>query len=307
MPKVRFRNFWSGFRPMSSLVGEWCWAATGGFDPVRGLHEDVDVEFCSNSSFSSIISRGRAFALARISKPAALRYWQSVQYGIPFQSSRARRRIWYTGENLRPPAGFDLTLSFDLDDYAGTNVYAPFWLDRVESNIGVNLREGLVNSEVLVQPRMITDVPPRFCAVVMANPHPLRMRAIRVLEQLGTVDTYGRAFGRPISDKAAILRDYRFCIAFENDLYPGYVTEKAVDAWIAGAVPLWWGSDPAGYLNQSCLVNVASLGSLSALADCLRELERDQSAWAAKAAEPLLLRVFDHQRVVNSIREVLGG
>jgi hypothetical protein len=307
MTKIRFRNFWSGFRPMASLVGEWCWAATGGFDQVDALSEEADVELCSNTSFLSLISRGRAFAQARLSQQATQRYWQAIHYGVPFQESRARRRIWYTGENLRPPLGFDLSLSFDVDDYGGSNVYTPFWLDRVKSGIGVDFREGLTDFDTLMRPRVIADVPARFCTVVMSNPHPLRLRAIRELERLGVVDTYGRAFGRPIKNKADVLKHYRYCIAFENDLYPGYVTEKAVDAWTAGAVPLWWGSDPAEYLNPRCLVNLASLGSLSELAECLRELERDQGGWAAKAAEPLLLKPFDHQRVVTCIKEVLDG
>lgn len=307
MTTIRFRNFWPGFSPMASLVGEWCWAATGGFDVVAGLAETVEIELCSNSAFSSLRQRGRAFAGARISRPAALRYWQATQYGLPFSDSRARRRVWYSGENLRPPVGFDLTLSFDLDDYGGTNLYAPFWLDRVESGVEVSFRERPAAVDTLLRARVVADARQRFCAVVMSNPHPLRMRAIRALERLGPVDTYGPAFGRPIKDKAAVLRHYRFCIAFENDLFPGYVTEKPVDAWLAGAVPLWWGSDPAGYLNPASLVDLASLGSLAALVDYVEELDRDHDAWAAKAAQPLLLKAFDHQHVVNRIKALLDA
>jgi Glycosyltransferase family 10 (fucosyltransferase) C-term len=307
MIRVRFRNFWPGFRPRASLVGEWCWAATGGYELVEALGDEADVEVCSNTSFPSLPARARAFALAKVSQPAAQRYWQAVHYGVPFRDGRARRRIWYTGENLRPPLGYDLNLSFDLDDYGGTNVYAPFWLDRVKSGLGVSYRYGLVDFQTLLRPRTAARTPERFCAAVVSNPHPLRFRAIRALERLGPVDTYGRAFGRPVADKAAVLRRYRYCIAFENDLYPGYVTEKAIDAWTAGAVPLWWGSDPAAYLNPRCLVNLASVGGIAALVECVRELERDQAAWTAMAAEPFLLKPFDHGRVVGAIKDVLGG
>jgi hypothetical protein len=85
MTRIRFRNFWSDFRPTGSLVGEWCWAATGGFEPVQGLNREVHVEVCSNTSFSTLMSRGRAFARARISQPAAQRYWQAIHYPIPWQ------------------------------------------------------------------------------------------------------------------------------------------------------------------------------------------------------------------------------
>jgi hypothetical protein len=34
---------------------------------------------------------------------------------------------------------------------------------------------------------------------------------------------------------------YNFVIAFENVDYPGYITEKIMDAFQAGTVPLYWG------------------------------------------------------------------
>ena len=42
----------------------------------------------------------------------------------------------------------------------------------------------------------------------------------------------------------AVARNYRYFLCFENDLYPGYVTEKPIEAWASGSVPLWRGIDP---------------------------------------------------------------
>jgi hypothetical protein len=177
----------------------------------------------------------------------------------------------------------------------------------MKSDLGVDFRDALVDFDTLMRPHESANVPARFCALVMSNLHPLRLRAVHLLQRVEAVDTYGRAFRRPLNDKAAVLRNYRYCIAFENDLYPGCVTEKAIDAWMASAIPLWLGSDPAGYLNVRCLVDLASLGSLSALVECVQELERDLNEWAAKFAEPFLQRAFDHHQVVNSLKEVLDG
>lgn len=38
------------------------------------------------------------------------------------------------------------------------------------------------------------------------------------------------------------MRRYKFTIAFENQSYPGYVTEKIADALMAGTVPIYWGA-----------------------------------------------------------------
>jgi hypothetical protein len=43
------------------------------------------------------------------------------------------------------------------------------------------------------------------------------------------------------NNKQQTLRVYNFVIAFENTDHPGYITEKIVDAFKAGTVPLYWG------------------------------------------------------------------
>lgn len=46
-----------------------------------------------------------------------------------------------------------------------------------------------------------------------------------------------------VASKRAILSRYRFCISYENASYPGYLTEKMMDAMFAGSVPIYQG-DP---------------------------------------------------------------
>lgn len=46
-----------------------------------------------------------------------------------------------------------------------------------------------------------------------------------------------------VSSKRTVLRQYRFCICYENAVYPGYVTEKMLDAMFAGCIPIYQG-DP---------------------------------------------------------------
>ncbi len=42
-------------------------------------------------------------------------------------------------------------------------------------------------------------------------------------------------------NKQEILKKYNFVLAFENSNFPGYITEKIIDAFKAGTVPLYWG------------------------------------------------------------------
>ena len=46
-------------------------------------------------------------------------------------------------------------------------------------------------------------------------------------------------------EKACVYRSYQFVLAFENAADPGYVSEKAYHALLAGAVPIYWGAPDA--------------------------------------------------------------
>ena len=52
-------------------------------------------------------------------------------------------------------------------------------------------------------------------------------------------------------------------MCFENDIYPGYVTEKPIEAYIGDAIPLYYGLDVANYLNSKAIINLTNYNNLS--------------------------------------------
>jgi hypothetical protein len=46
----------------------------------------------------------------------------------------------------------------------------------------------------------------------------------------------------PVPRKDAVMRQYKFAMAYENAAFPGYVTEKIFDALFAGCVPVYLGA-----------------------------------------------------------------
>lgn len=219
----------------------------------------------------------------------------------PSRLGRAKRRFWFTGENVRPPIGdWDLYFSFDLDPLGGRNLYFPIWWESVGvlGPSSFSFTRSSITVNTLMQHRNIPRSPRRkFLCAFIGNPTPMRLHALKALSVLGDVDTYGRAVGRPVPDKWAIAKDYRYMLSFENDLYPGYVTEKVFEAWSCGTIPLWWGSDPAGYVNPKSLINLADLDSIDELVARVADLEADSSSFEAKLQEPILLRPPDLQDV----------
>lgn len=216
--------------------------------------------------------------------------WESEN---PEPVGRAAAHVWFTGENVRPPTGaWDGYLSFDLDPFGGRNVYCPIWwwsLDLMGPAVSTFMSPA-PTIEVLRSPRASDLSRPGFAAAFINNPHPMRMHAVEALARVGQVDLFGRAVGRPVPNKADVARNYRFVLCFENDFYPGYVTEKPIEAWACGAIPLWWGSDPGAYLNSEAVVNAADFPSLTDMADEVARLDADPTSLLEVASRPLVVK-----------------
>ena len=59
-------------------------------------------------------------------------------------------------------------------------------------------------------------------------------------ERLPGLQIYGHGV-RPMEDKAEALEPYRYHLVFENELAPHHWTEKLVDAFLAGCLPIYYG------------------------------------------------------------------
>jgi hypothetical protein len=68
----------------------------------------------------------------------------------------------------------------------------------------------------------------------------------------------------PCEDKVQVLRGFDFALAYENTACEGYVTEKIIDAILAGCVPLYRGApDVHQIVPQDAFVDATGLASAS--------------------------------------------
>jgi hypothetical protein len=71
------------------------------------------------------------------------------------------------------------------------------------------------------------------------------------------LDVYGKGFN-PVKDKYDALRDYKYSIAIENSVIPGYFTEKLTDCFLSHTLPVYFGCPDIGNyfdLNAMCLID----------------------------------------------------
>ena len=226
-------------------------------------------------------------------------------------SGSGRVKVFYTGENERPPEGrWDAYLSFDMHSFDGRNAYLPLWWitssDLLIPTISPYLGKPITIDQML-NPR-ISDLTNRkkFCVAFIGKAYPFRMHAISAISKVGKVDVYGgiaRETRRTrAEEKYEIAQDYKFVFAFENDLYPGYVTEKVPEAWATGAVPLYWGSDPAKLLNQESFINLANFPTLEDFVEKIREVNENDQLWHNIASQPLLQYRPSLDHVIHVLR-----
>lgn len=95
-----------------------------------------------------------------------------------------------------------------------------------------------------------------------------RMAVIDYFSGIKGFDLFGRGWDTHVSsnvkkvykgeveDKHEILRKYKFVFAYENSIFPGYVTEKIFDVFFAGAVPIYLGApDIEFFVPKECFID----------------------------------------------------
>ena len=98
---------------------------------------------------------------------------------------------------------------------------------------------------------------------VMCPGHQLRQQVVEHLR--GRVDHFGTGF-KSITSKEEGLSDYCFSIAMENDNYPSNISEKIVDCFATGTIPVYWGPDTVvDHFNADGIIKLDSNFTLEQL------------------------------------------
>lgn len=221
------------------------------------------------------------------------------------------KRVWLTTENIRPPHGlnYDFTISFDQDTYSGNNIYGPLaYLLMTESPSWIDPILGKsIDTESMTLPRRVMGYSnKKLACAFIGNSHSVRLRFIDELRKYGQVDVYGSAVGRPVSDKLSIARNYRFVICFENDIYPGYVTEKLIHAYSCDAIPIYWGDLGRDQVfNRLSFVNLNNWSSIEELANHIGTL--DENEYERIFREPLIKNLSPLDYFKREICRVFTG
>jgi hypothetical protein len=244
--KVAERGFWPGFWLDHSIF-------------VQALKQNYDVKIIDDPRRADLLFEGCDLQCwAPTQKLPGLAYklkkWRDRKMKIP------GKRVYYSSEPYSLPIGRYHGVISSHSHMRDNHFYYPFWVACCKLWKDTDWRHKH-DPDADFLPAELTTVrltsPKKFAITFITNAMHLRFKTAQWLERFGKVDIFGGAVGRYVPSKMAIMGDYKFNLCPENSLGPGYLTEKAVQAKLAGCIPLYWG-DPSyrKSFNEKSLINI---------------------------------------------------
>jgi hypothetical protein len=200
---------------------------------------------------------------------------------------------------------YDLTISFDPTDIYLKNLYFPFWMYRLNWSLSNKLTDIAPRPEELVGNRLINSklkINDRRVCFFSSTLEPMRLRLFDSVSQVFKIDCFGSAFAGRIHSKFQKSSEYLFQLCPENDLYPGYVTEKLSEAWYSQNIPIWAGLHSNTLFNTSAYIDLTGLTS-SQISDRLATITSEELI--DKLNQPLLHVVPKLDELEESISNLI--
>lgn len=251
--------------------------------------------------------------------PKPLRPWLSKNSTEQIPIKRGPLTLFHTCESLRHdhiPA--DFAISFDLGVTRANHLRLPYWYELVDwSHEGIIGNRNPRYGELLSLTRLSQPLGGQFLSrpqeAVLISSHLLEPRKM-LFEAVGRtipITGMGPFFDSTIRNhhqssfiKKEVLQNFAFNLCPENQLYPGYYTEKIPEAFLSGCLPLAFTDtnvvvdfNPRAFIQLEPMVhsNFEELGSLLHSNQLLK----------AFASEPLLINSPSLTKAMQFIHEVL--
>ena len=156
-------------------------------------------------------------------------------------------------------------------------------------------------NEVIINPNRT-----KFCAAVISNcKSSFRMNFIRELNKYKKVDLEGKCKNRrrrkTIGNKIEFLTNYKFSIAMENSKGDGYISEKIIDSFNAGTIPIYYGDYMLDeFINPKTYILIKGKNDISEKIEYIKKIDNDKQLYLSIMKEN---PIIDH-KFVNTIDRI---
>jgi hypothetical protein len=210
---------------------------------------------------------------------------------------RKKTNWFFTGENTRPNFEiFDAVFSFDYSDRPNA-FRLPLWWLYLDWNLAsraIHSADNRLNPYLLHLPRdiKITSEAENSVSAFIGNQTQLRKSFIDSAPTNLNFTGFGSVYGNPVPSKLALASKFEFNVCFENSYFPGYHTEKLLQAWAMNSIPLYYGAVTAIMdFNPQAFLNLSRFQGIEQFWEHIIKLTKQQKEFILN--QPLLLKPLE--------------
>ena len=126
----------------------------------------------------------------------------------------------------------------------------------------------------------------KFCVAMISNncsSDNFRLNFIKQLNKYKIVDMAGKVFnniGKVIEKKIEFLSSYKFSIAMENSNGDGYASEKIIDSFISGTIPIYYGDFMIDeYINPKAYILIKGEKDIQEKIDYIKKIDNNKKLY----------------------------
>lgn len=115
---------------------------------------------------------------------------------------------------------------------------------------------------------------------------------------------------KPVEDKLKTIAVYKFALCFENVACDGFLTEKMVDCFLAGVIPIYLGApDVQNFIPKEAFIDMRDFDSRQTLYKYLEELSEEKAMKIITAGRKFLKsdegQLFSYEGVANFVSSLI--
>ena len=180
-----------------------------------------------------------------------------------------------------------------------TYIFIPFFafsfFERIQNQtLDILIKSSDINLDNI---STITTMKTNFCAYMYRYDIPQRVKIFRALNKYKPVNALGKSQnstykfksrdGNAFDEAAEKYKTYKFVICCENTSLPGYVTEKIVNAMIAKAIPIYFGTpDIVRFFNPASFINVHDFKTLEDMVQYVAGIDKNDDLYHNMLLQP---------------------
>ena len=197
-------------------------------------------------------------------------------------------RILFLGEAVAPDFNvYDYAIAFDDIQFGDRYLRYPLCFFKKDM-MNLAIKKHTYSDDYYLSKK-------KFCNQLVSNSSgdEIRDRFFEGLSKYKKVDSGGKyknnmPDGLPVANKLSFQQEYRYSLVFENSSFPGYVTEKIMDAFAAATIPIYWGDSLIDKeLNNKAFINCNSMRNVLELIDVIKKIETDEELYLSIMKEPI--------------------